>query len=134
MLSNVLTHPLFLASAISFLLGSFGYILVRLWLGPVMRYGQAKRRIQIDLNRLYDADAGGKQTSELSKNLRRHADTLTSVYHGELPYWYRLLLQKREEDPIRAATLLMKLANTHTPDHARQQGEKIKAFLKLKRS
>jgi hypothetical protein len=131
MLSTVLTHPLFLASAISFFLGSFGYILVRLWLRPVMRYGRAKRRVKIVLKQIDMAYSGGKPFSELSENMRRHADTLTSVYHEDLPYWYRLLLQKREEDPIRAATLLMKLANTHTPDHARQQAEEIKASLKL---
>lgn len=132
MLANVLTHPLFIASAISFFLGSFGYILIRLWFRPVMRYAQAKRGIQTELNRLCAADAGGKLTSEASQKMRRHADTLTAVYHGDLPYWYRLLLEKREEDPIGAAALLMKLANTRTPEHARQQGENIKASLKLK--
>jgi len=131
MFPNILTHPLFLASTISFFLGSFGYILVRLWLGPVMRYRQVKHRIRLELTCLFTGDAGGKKTSDLSKNLRQHADTLTSVYHGELPYWYRLLLTKREEDPILAATLLMKLANTHSPEHTRQQGEKIKSSLRL---
>jgi hypothetical protein len=131
MLPNLLTHPLFLASVISFFLGSFGYILVRLWLGPVMRYRRAKHAIQIELNHPDIADSERHKTAEVSKSLRRHADTLTAVYYDALPYWYRLLLEKREENPIEAATLLMKLANTGTPEHTRQQREKIKAFLKL---
>lgn len=134
MLVKVLTHPLFLASAISFFIGSFGYIIVRLWLRPVMRYSLTKRQIQSELKLLYADDTVRKQTSELSANLRRHADALSSVYHGDLPYWYRLLLEKREEDPIRAAALLMKLTNTRNPDHARRQGDQIMAFLKLNRS
>ncbi|MFH0729818.1 MAG: hypothetical protein V2B19_26190 [Pseudomonadota bacterium] len=132
MLPNLLTHPLFIASIISFFLGSFGYILVRLWLRPVMRYHRAKHEIQLELDHFGIADSVRDKTSEVSKNLRRHADTLTSVYYDALPYWYRLLLEKREENPIEAATLLMRLANTRAPNHTRQQREKIKAFLKLK--
>lgn len=127
MLVEFLSHPLFLASAISFFLGSFGYILVRLWLRPVIRYGRAKRQIQLELTRLDATDTA----TGFAKNMRRHADTLTSVYHGDLPYWYRLLLEKREEDPIQAATLLMKLANTHNPEHAKKQQDQIAAFLKF---
>jgi hypothetical protein len=131
MLSDILTHPLFLASALSFFIGSFSYILVRLWLRPVTRYVREKRKIQIELSRLCAEDSGEQQPPDLPKRLRQSADALTAVYHGELPYWYRLLLEKRGEDPIQAATLLMKLANTHTTDHARQQVERIKTFLKL---
>jgi hypothetical protein len=124
---EILTHPLFLAVAISFFLGSFGYILVRLWLQPVMRYRRAKRQIQLELKQL---DATETETG-FAKNMRLQADVLTSVYHGDLPYWYKLLLEKREEDPIKAATILMKLANTHNPDHARKQRDQITTYLKL---
>jgi len=93
----------------------------------VLRYGRAKRQIQLDLQQL-DAT---RTNAGFESTMRRHADTLTSVYHGDLPYWYRLLLEKREEDPIKAATFLMKLANTHHPDHARKQQDQIAAFLKF---
>lgn len=127
MLPELLFHPLFLASAISFFLGSFGYILVRMWLAPVIRYSRAKRQIQLELSRLDAMDTA----AQFAENMRRHADMLTSVYHGDLPYWYRLLLEKREEDPIRAAMLLMKLANTHNPEHLKKQRDQITACLKF---
>lgn len=68
---------------------------------------------------------------ELVKQLRRHSDRLSRTYHEALPTWYQLLLKKREEDPIQAATLLMKLANTRNQEHARRQIEQINTCLNL---
>jgi uncharacterized membrane protein len=124
MLTGFFTRPLLIAMGLSFLVSSFGYIIFRLWLGPILRYTNTKRKIRANLT-------PEKMTKDRAGRVRHLADTLTSVYHNALPYWYRLLLTRREEDPIRAATFLMKLANTRDPDHAARQTDEIQRCLKL---
>lgn len=133
MLSTILTHPLFLASLVSFFLGSFGYILIQMWLRPVLRYRRAKRLTSSDLKKMDEMDPTRLDAaSELKKQLRQHSDRLSRTYHETLPTWYQLLLKKRNEDPIQAATILMKLANTRNREHAGRQIEQIVACLNLK--
>ena len=129
MLTEFFTRPMLIAMGLSFLVGSFGYIIVRLWLGPILRYADTKRKIRADL--IPEETSGQTGSSERPARLRQLSDTLSSVHNNALPYWYRLLLTKREEDPIRAATLLMKLSNTRDPDHAARQVAEIQRCLNL---
>lgn len=132
MIERLLTHPLFIASTVSFFLGSFGYILIRLWLGPIFRYVRIKNRIRTGLGYIETNHSEERLDSKRAGEFRSQADALNSVYYGDLPYWHRLFLQKKNEDPIQAASLLMKLSNTRNPIHARQQATEIKNFLNIK--
>ncbi|MDX9788565.1 MAG: hypothetical protein RBT11_17440 [Desulfobacterales bacterium] len=122
MIADILTHPTFIASVICFILGSFGYILFRLWFSPMMQYRKTKKNIRAALMGFDSAES--KKTQ-----LRQYAATLSSVYYDTLPYWYQLLLEKRNEDPIQAASLLMKLSNTRDKTHASRQTKEIMACL-----
>lgn len=121
---EIVTRPMMIASAVCFILGSFGYILFRLWISPILRYRKTKKSILSDL-----AAAGDNAAAKA--RLRQHSAALTSVYHEALPYWYRLLLEKRREDPIQAASILMKLSNTKDKTHASRQSEEILTCLNL---
>jgi hypothetical protein len=132
MFYNIVTHPFFLPCVIFFFSGSFGYIIVRMWLGPIARYGQLKYRIQKEIKPLAAENSDNKDTTDKATVLRQLAHDVTTLYHNLLPYWYRLLLVKKGEDPIKAVTVLQKLANTRNAAHAARQREEIMSLLKLK--
>jgi hypothetical protein len=54
-------------------------------------------------------------------------------YLNDLPYWYRLNLESKKEQPLEAAKFSMRLANTLKPEHALQQVNEIKRLLRIKR-
>lgn len=124
MIADMLTHPTVVASAACFVLGSFGYILFRFWFSPMMRYRKIKKTIRSALMAFDSAES--KKTQ-----LRQYAATLSSVYEDALPYWYRMLLEKRNEDPVQAASLLMKLSNTRDKTHAARQTKEIMVCLQI---
>ena len=130
MIASIITHPLVVASLISFLLGSFGYVLIRLWLMPVLRYTKMKRAVLSILNGYSQQMNATPDKMEVDKtHLRRLSGDLSSVYNNALPYWYRLLLSKRGEEPLKVSSLLMKLANTKDRDHAARQMQDIRTRL-----
>jgi hypothetical protein len=59
---------------------------------------------------------------------------LVSIYQDELPYWYRLYLESKKEQPLEAAKFSMRLANTRKQEHALRQVTKVKQLLRIKRS
>jgi hypothetical protein len=65
-------------------------------------------------------------------SLRRHSSDLVSIFQDELPYWYRLYLKSKEERPFDAAEFSMRLSNTRKLEHALEQVNEIKGFLRLK--
>jgi hypothetical protein len=67
-------------------------------------------------------------------SVRRHCSDLVSTYQNDLPYWYRLHLESKKEQPLEAAKFSMRLANTRQPEHALRQATEIKCLLRIKRS
>lgn len=131
MLIRILEHPLFWVVVFSFLAGMIGYIIVTVWIRPVARYRRAKGRIRKNLaeyGRWLDqteetADAGTREQSHQA------AVKLSELYQNGLPAWYRILLANRGESPQQAVELLMKLAKTQNPEHARKQIAEIQQAL-----
>lgn len=136
----MLLGPYLIPMAISFFVGSFGYILYFFWLRPVMRYRGQKRRIAAALD-AYTRErsenegntGGGKQNSH-SESFNRCAGSLTMCFNDQLPDWYRLLVTRRGESPLDASKHLTTLSNTRDPEHAARRVEKIKRALKLQTS
>lgn len=132
-------EPIYIAAIISFAVGLFGYIIIRFWLLPIIRYIRVKGRLAAVIrNLLYtlhtealqhtqDEQIKGQQVS-----VRRHSSDLVSIYQNELPYWYRLYLESQKEKPLDAAESSMRLANTRKPEHAFRQADDIKHLLRLK--
>ncbi len=132
-------EPIYVAAIISFVIGMFGYIIIRFWLLPIVRYIRVKSRFALELRALLNMLQTEKsQNTENSKiknrqvSLRLQSSNLVSIYQNELPYWYRLYLESKKEQPLEAAESSMRLSNTHKLEHAIRQTDEIKNLLRLK--
>ena len=132
-------EPIYVAASVSFIIGLLGYFIVRLWILPIGRYIQIKGRFASDLRALMDMlQAEQRYNTENSPikdrqvSLRRQSSDLVSIYRNDLPYWYRLYLESKKEQPVKAAEFSMPLSNTRKLEHAFRQADEIKGFLRLK--
>jgi hypothetical protein len=134
-------EPIYVAALISFIAGLLGYIIIRFWILPIGRYLKIKSRLASDIGVLLDmlqADRPqnneGARIKDRGVSVRRHCSDLISIYQNDLPYWYRLHLESKKEQPLEAAKFSMRLANTRKPEHALRQANEIKRLLRIKRS
>lgn len=132
-------EPIYVAAFISFVVGLFGYIMVRFWILPIGRYIKVKSRFASDLSIFLDMlqaeqprNSENSQIQDRQVSIRRHSSDLVSIYQNELPYWYRLYLESKKEQPLEAAEFSMRLSNTRKLEHAFRQTDEIKGFLRLK--
>lgn len=132
-------EPIYVAASVSFIIGLLGYFIVRFWILPIGRYIQIKGRFASDLRALMDMlQAEQRYNTENSPikdrqvSLRRQSSELVSIYRNDLPYWYRLYLESKKEQPVKAAEFSMRLSNTRKLEHAFRQADEIKGFLRLK--
>jgi len=132
-------EPIYVAASVSFIIGLLGYFIVRFWILPIGRYIQIKGRFASDLRALMDMlQAEQRYNTENSPikdrqvSLRRQSSDLVSIYRNDLPYWYRLYLESKKEQPVKAAEFSMRLSNTRKLEHAFRQADEIKGFLRLK--
>ena len=116
-----------LAGAIlGFVIGVFGFIIVKYWIRPVSTYGRLKRRIEkaVDDHLLLvsEKETGNREKAVAGsqKQLRKLAQELTDAFHHELPSWYRLRLRSRGEQPPEAVAGLMKLSGSRQIEPARK--------------
>lgn len=103
---------LLMAAAASFMIGLLGYIIVRLWIKPIVGYQLTKRRMGNALTRFLEqvesrgqADPGSIAQS-LLKQARRYAMNIDARFQADIPAWYRLLLVSRGQSPEKALALL----------------------------
>ena len=132
-------EPIYIAAIISFVIGVFGYIIVRFWVLPIGRYIRVKNHLTSDLRALLNMlpTEQSENTENIKINdrqvsLRRYSSDLVSIFQDELPYWYRLYLNSKKEYPLEAAEFSMRLSNTRKSEHALKQVNEIKGFLRLK--
>lgn len=132
-------EPIYVAAFFSFVFGLLGYIVVRFWILPIGRYIRVKDRFASDLRTLLDmlqdeqpSHTENSQIQDRRVSLRRYSSDLVSIYQKELPYWYRLYLESKKEQPLEAAEFSMRLSNTRKLEHASRQADEIKGFLRLK--
>jgi hypothetical protein len=123
-------------AVLGFVIGVFGYIIVRYWIRPVSAYGRLKRRIAraVDEHLLAVEDGGRKSSVTVAgsqKELRKLAQELTDAFHHELPSWYRIRLRARGEQPPDAAAGLMKLSGSRQGEPARKRAKDIRELLQL---
>ena len=126
-----------IGAVLGFLVGVFGFIIVRYWIRPVSAYGRLKRRTAEAVKRHLALIAEPlqprqkKDLSESQRRLRKLAQELTDAFHNDLPHWYRIRLRSRGELPPEAAAGLMKLSGSRQADSARKGAEKIRGLLHL---
>jgi hypothetical protein len=132
-------EPIYVAALISFMVGLLSYIIIRFWILPIGRYLNIKGRLASDIGAFLDllqADRpqnnGSSQIKNLGVSVRRHCSDLISIYQNDLPYWYRLYLENKKEQPLEASTFLMRLSNTRKQEHGLRQANEIKRLLRIK--
>ena len=136
-----LDSSLLIAAGASFVAGVMGYIIARLWIKPIVGYNITKRKLDAQLSRYLaqipesPAAVGGSNDSsagaEALGSARKLAMKLLSHYNGEIPYWYRLFLDSRQESPTQASGLLTNLSKIKDPQQRRSRIEAAKKELKL---
>ena len=132
-------ESIYVAAFISFVIGLFGYIVVRFWILPIGRYIRVKSRFASDLRALLDMlqaeqprNTENSQIQDRQVSLHRYSSDLVAIYQNELPYWYRLYLESKKEQPLEAVKSSMRLSNNRKLEHAFRQADEIKGFLRLK--
>lgn len=119
---------------VGFFLGSFGYVLSRFIVTPLLQYGKIKRRLAADLR---DVAKSGERESLTDRDvasiarLHQHARVLTRHVEEGMPLWFRLSLERRNEQPLAAAAELMTLANIRTPEHLGKRVARVRELLGL---
>ncbi len=115
-------------AAVGLVMGSFGYVLVRFGLRPLMAYRQLKRRIEELLKTATREKALAEETRE---TLRHAAVKLQDLLDDGLPVWYKLALKRKAERPEEAVRHLQTLANCREPAAIRQRTEAVQQNLRL---
>ena len=131
-------EPIYIASGASFMVGLFGYIIVRFWILPISRYVKVKGRLASDIKRLLETQQttgppnnDRTQIQDCKVAVGRLCSDLAFIYQNDLPYWYQLYLTSKQEQPLEAVPYSMRLANTREQEHVWQQANAIKQFLRL---
>jgi len=132
-------EPIYIASLASFMVGLFGYIIVRFWILPISRYLRVKGRLASDIKVLLEmsqAPAGPQnndraQIQDRRVAVGRHCSDLATIYQNDLPYWYQLYLESKKEQPVEAVQYSMRLVNTREQEHVLRQANEIKQLLRL---
>lgn len=129
-------NPLLIAAAISFLVGMLGYIIVRFWVRPIGQYKKQKSFLKRELDHFesllnrYDAKTWKESgAQELLQSARKAATQMIDVYTTDLPYWYKLVLGRRGEAPLKATAPVLALGNIRHPEHARIRLKQVRKAL-----
>jgi len=131
--------PIYFVAIISFVSGFLGYIILQLWIRPILGYKKIKNKVALNITYYNDSknneDVDKKIKSQMKnwvKVNRQNSVELSESYNGNLPVWYKILLKSRGESPIDASNHLMTLSNTRNYDHAEKHMKEIKNYLKIK--
>lgn len=115
---------------VGFIAGLVGFVIVKLWMGPILDYRKEKKKLNRDLDALLDSNLN--QADELLQRMKKYAVKLPEMHNLYLPPWYRIQLAARGESPVDAAPHLSTLSNTKDMDHISKRIAQIKETLKLK--
>jgi hypothetical protein len=66
------------------------------------------------------------------KTARKHAMGLIACYDADIPYWYRLLLDSRQESPTVASGLLTNLSKMRDGEQVKDRIERARKTIGLK--
>jgi hypothetical protein len=109
-------------------MGSFGYVLARFGIRPLLRYHRLKQGLAGLLDTLLKTKAISSETRD---TLQRTAVALQDMVDEGLPRWYIIALHKKEERPRDAVRHLQTLANCKAPEAIRQRVTAVQNCLRL---
>ncbi len=138
-------EPIYIAALSCFFLSAFGYVIYQFWMRPILRYRRLKKDASVNIlsyldtiNGSYEPVEAVETDAEMANNdatenkikiVRKLSGNLNDCFNEELPQWYKLLLQRREESPVDASKHMMVLSNTRDYSHAKNRAEKISQLL-----
>ena len=109
-------------------MGSFGYVLARFGIRPLLRYHRLKHGLAGLLDTLIETEA---VSGEARDTLQRTAVALQDMVDEGLPRWYIMALHNKAERPRDAVRHLQTLANCRAPDAIRQRVTAVQSCLRL---
>jgi hypothetical protein len=117
--------------------GAVGYLIATFWVQPILRYREIKYRDAADLVFFANALDLQKQDGTLREDTlqrkdsnRRCAAELNAIC-SSLPFWYRWMLKKQNENPIEASKDLLGLSNSSDRDEAQDLIKDVKNNLRM---
>ena len=131
MILEFFSSPVGIAAILSFFIGSFGYVIARMWVHPLGRYRLLKSRVRTLLDAAESLSAESGAPALPDKEIRTTAAKLADCYNKTLPQWYQLMLSNRNESPDSAVADLMALANVKDRRHAAKRIANIRLALKI---
>jgi len=114
--------------AVGLVMGSFGYVLARFGIRPLLRYRRFKHGLAGLLDTLIKTQA---ISTEVRDTLQRTAVELQDMVDEGLPRWYIIALYKKEERPKDAVRHLQTLANCREPGAIRRRITAVQNCLRL---
>jgi len=119
--------PMYWAALFSFIAGASGYVIVRFWMIPILRYQRIKGRLlkalgdlSRDLPERNDQRPKDRLGKKRMQDMRRLAMQLVELNDHDLPYWYRLVLLTRKESALNASEAIMRMENLPTNEQVHE--------------
>ncbi|MDX2453382.1 hypothetical protein [Desulfosarcina sp.] len=131
MILEFFSSPVGIAAILSFFIGSFGYVIARMWVQPLLRYRLLKSRVRALMAAMENLPGDTDTQALPGQEIRKTAAKLTDCYNKTLPQWYQLMLSNRNESPDTAVADLMALANVKDRQHATKRIANIRLALKI---
>lgn len=131
MILEFFTNPAGIAAILSFFIGSFGYVIARMWVQPLLRYRLIKSRVRSLMDEIESLKSDPTAEDVPGQKIREAAANLSACYNNTLPKWYQLMLSNRNESPDDAVADLMALANIKGRQHAPKRIANVRAALRI---
>ena len=131
MILEFFTSPAGIAAILSFFIGSFGYVIARMWVQPLLRYRLIKSRVRSLMDETENLKSDPTAADFPGQKIREAAANLSDCYNNTLPHWYQLMLSNRNESPDDAVADLMALANIKDRQHAPKRIANVRAALRI---
>ncbi len=131
MILEFFSSPVGIAAILSFFISSFGYVIARMWVQPLLRYQLLKSRVRALMDAADNLPATADTQALPGQEIRKTAAKLADCCNKALPQWYQLMLSNRNESPETAVTDLMALANIKDRQHATKRIANVRLALKI---
>ena len=131
MILEFFSSPVGIAAILSFFIGSFGYVIARMWVQPLLKYRLLKSRVRTLMAAVESLPDDTGMKALPGKEIRKTAAKLADCYNKTLPQWYQLMLSNRNESPDIAVADLMALANVKDRQHAPKRITNVRLALRI---
>ncbi len=116
---------------ISFFAGSFGYIVFRFLLKPVINYKRIKKSIIKNIKYFENENFTIDESKMICKKLNQNAKDLSNCYDTKMPVWYKTMLHENNEDVPDIVNILIKFESSRKKEHITAHIKELKNRLHI---